>query len=77
MTKNQILWEIYQKEDCSQTEFAKKVGMKRTTNISLWLSDQKDISFEKLEDIANNISLFLKQKIGKKTFALLMFTVLN
>jgi transcriptional regulator with XRE-family HTH domain len=56
MTKNQILWEIYQKENCSQTEFAKKVGMNRTTNISLWLSDQKDISFEKLEDIANRLN---------------------
>lgn len=55
MTTNEILWEIYQKEDCSQTEFARKVKMKRTTNISLWLSDQKDISYEKLEDIANKL----------------------
>lgn len=60
MTKNQILWELFQNEDCSQTDFAKKVGMKRTTNISLWLSDQKDISFEKLEDIANKLNYKLK-----------------
>jgi hypothetical protein len=65
MTKNQILWEIYQKEDCSQTEFAKKVGMNRTTNISLWLSDQKDISFEKLEDIANRLNYKLNVSYTK------------
>jgi len=55
MTKNKILWEIFLKEDCSQIQFAQKVGMKRTANISMWLSNQKDISFEKLEDIANRL----------------------
>jgi hypothetical protein len=39
--------------------------MKRTTNISLWLSDQKDISFEKLEDIANRLNYKLNVSYTK------------
>lgn len=49
--KNETLWKIFRDQGITQTEFAKKVKMNRTTNISLWLSDYKDISFEKLENI--------------------------
>jgi len=63
MTTNQILWEIYQKEDCSQTEFAKKVKLKRTANLSMWLSNQNKLSFEKLEDIADRLGYKLSVSI--------------
>lgn len=55
MTTNEILWEIFLKEDCSQTEFAKRVGLKRTANLSMWLSTQNILSFEKLEDITDRL----------------------
>lgn len=55
MTTNEILWKIYQEQDCSQTDFAKKVKMKRTDNISRWLSNDKILSFEKLKSITDEL----------------------
>jgi transcriptional regulator with XRE-family HTH domain len=52
MTTNEILWKIYQNQNCSQTEFCKKIGYKtHTSNMSQWLNGRLFISYEKLEKI--------------------------
>jgi len=64
--KNEALWKIFRDQGITQTEFAKKVKMNRTTNISLWLSGQQDISFEKLENIAEHLGYKLNINLEKK-----------
>lgn len=56
---NQILWDLYQSYNCSQTEFCKMLGYKtHTTNMSQWLNGKLDLSFDQLEKFC--------EKLGKK-----------
>lgn len=64
--RNEILWTVFREQDLTQREFAKRVGMKRANNISLWLSDQQDISFRKLEYIVGVFGYKLDVKLEKK-----------
>lgn len=66
MSTNDILKEIFENEDCSQKEFATKVKMNRTSNISLWLSDTIPISFEKLEEICGHLGYKLEITLKEK-----------
>ena len=63
---NEILQEMFFEEDCSQREFADKVKLKRTSNLSMWLSDSIPISFEKLEEIAGHLGYKLEITLKKK-----------
>lgn len=49
---NEIFWKLYIEQDCSQIEFARRLGYKKTNGaISRWLSGQDDLSLGKLEKI--------------------------
>jgi transcriptional regulator with XRE-family HTH domain len=64
--KNEILWKIFREQDTTQVHFAKLVGMDRPTNIGKWLSNQQEISFRKLNHIANCFGYKLKVTLEKK-----------
>jgi len=64
--RNEILWTVFREQDLTQREFAKRVGMARANNISLWLSGQQDISFRKLEHIVGVFGYKLNVKLEKK-----------
>lgn len=52
MITNSILWTIYQEQNCSQTEFCKRIGYKtHTSNMSQWLNGGLELSYEKLKEI--------------------------
>ena len=56
---NQILWDLYQEKDCSQTDFCIMLGYKKhTSNMTQWLNGKLDLSFDQLEKFCN--------KLGKK-----------
>jgi transcriptional regulator with XRE-family HTH domain len=58
---NQILWDIFQNNNCTQTEFCKKLGYKgHTPNMSQWLSGNMDLSLDKLKGFCDKLNLTLK-----------------
>jgi hypothetical protein len=58
---NQILWDIFQKSDCTQTEFCIKLGYKgHTPNMSQWLSGNMCLSLDKLNEFCEKLNLTLK-----------------
>ena len=58
---NEILWQIYQEQDCSRTEFCKMLGYKRSySNISQWLNGDKDLSLDQLEKFCNKLNIKLR-----------------
>lgn len=64
--KNEILWHIFREQDTTQKEFATKVGMAKTNNIGKWLSGQQEISYKKLEHIADCFGYKLNVTLEKK-----------
>jgi transcriptional regulator with XRE-family HTH domain len=60
MKTNEILRIIFEDQDCTITEFAKRVKMKRTSSISLWLNDENPLSFEKLQEMCEFLNYKLK-----------------
>ena len=58
---NQILWDMFQKSDCTQTEFCIKLGYKgHTSNMSQWLSGNMYLSLDKLNEFCDKLNLTLK-----------------
>lgn len=58
---NEILWQIYQKQDCSRTEFCKRLGYKTSySNISQWLNGDKDLSLDQLVKFCNKLNIKLR-----------------
>lgn len=58
---NQILWNIFQNANCSQTDFCKMLGYKKhTPNMSQWLSGNLDLSLDKLKEFCDKLNLKLK-----------------
>ena len=66
MKKNDILWQVFKESGLTQRAFATKVGMDRPTNISLWLSGHQEISYKKLEHIAEYFGYELNVELIKK-----------
>lgn len=61
---NEILWQIYQKQDCTRTEFCKMLGYKSSySNISQWLNGDKDLSLDQLEKFCKKLRIELKIKV--------------
>jgi DNA-binding Xre family transcriptional regulator len=60
---NQILWELYIQEDCSRTDFCKKLGMKGYSNMSCWLNDKHELSIDQLNKICKKLGKELIIKI--------------
>lgn len=61
---NELLWRIYQSQDCSQTEFCKRLGYKSSqSNMSQWLNGQKDLSLNKLVEFCDKLNVKLKIEI--------------
>jgi transcriptional regulator with XRE-family HTH domain len=58
---NQILWNMFQKSNCTQTEFCIKLGYKKhTPNMSQWLSGNIDLSLDKLKEFCDKLNFTLK-----------------
>jgi len=64
--KNEILWHIFREQDTTQVRFAKLVGMDRPCNVGKWLSGQQEISYKKLEHIADCFGYKLNVTLDKK-----------
>jgi hypothetical protein len=63
---NQILWELYQSYNCSQTDFCIMLGYKtHTTNMSQWLNGNLDLSYDQLEKFCNKLGKPLIIKLEK------------
>ena len=61
---NQILWDLYQSYNCSQTKFCKMLGYKtHTTNMSQWLNGNLDLSLDQLEKFCNKLGKTLIIKL--------------
>lgn len=61
---NELLWKIYQAQNCTQTEFCKRLGYKSSqSNMSQWLNGQKDLSLNKLVKFCNKLNIKLKIEI--------------
>jgi len=58
---NEILWQIYQEQDCSRTEFCKRLGYKTSqSNISQWLNGKTDLSLDQLAKFCDKLNIKLK-----------------
>jgi hypothetical protein len=58
---NQILWDMFQKSNCTQTEFCIMLGYKKhTPNMSQWLSGSIDLSLDKLKEFCDKLNFTLK-----------------
>ncbi len=61
---NQILWELFQNYNCSQTDFCIMLGYKtHTSNMTQWLSGRLDLSLDQLEKFCNKLNKELIIKI--------------
>ena len=61
---NEFLWKIYLTEDCTQTEFCRKLGYKTSnSSMSLWLSGKKDLSLNKLVYFCEKLNIKIKIEI--------------
>ena len=61
---NELLWKIYQEQDCTRTEFCKMLGYKASySNISQWLNGDKDLSLDQLEKFCNKLNIKLRIEI--------------
>lgn len=63
---NEILWKLYQEENTTRTAFCQKLGMKGSSNMSLWLNGQKDLSITKLDKICTKLGRKLTIKLEEK-----------
>ena len=54
---NQILWELFQSYNCSQTNFCIMLGYKtHTSNMTQWLNGKLDLSLDQLEKFCNKLN---------------------
>ncbi len=54
---NQILWDLFQSYNCSQTDFCIMLGYKaHTPNMTQWLSGRLDLSLDQLEKFCNKLN---------------------
>jgi len=58
---NEILWDMFQKSNCTQTKFCVKLGYRtHTPNMSQWLKGNMDLSLDKLKEICDKLNFTLK-----------------
>lgn len=61
---NDILWQIYQDQDCSRTEFCKRLGYRSSqSNVSQWLNGQTNLSLDQLVKFCDKLNVKLKIEI--------------
>lgn len=54
---NQILWDLFQSYNCSQTAFCIMLGYKtHTSNMTQWLNGKLDLSLNQLEKFCNKLN---------------------
>lgn len=63
MWTNRIFKKVFESFECTQIEFAKKIQMNKTTNISLWLRSEQDLSPSKLFKILDALDINYEVKI--------------
>jgi len=58
---NEILWDIFQRSNCTQKEFFIRLGYNgHTPNMSQWLKGNMDLSLDKLKEICDKLNFTLK-----------------
>lgn len=58
---NEILWKMFQDNDCTKTDFCKKLGYNcGTSNMSKWLSNKDELSLNKLKEFCDRLGYKLK-----------------
>ena len=63
---NQILWDIYQNFECSQTDFCIMLGYKgHTSNMTQWLNGKLDLSLDQLEKFCNKLNIKFNYDINR------------
>lgn len=63
---NEILFELFKNEDCTQIEFSFKSGFDKQS-IHDWLKNKNEMKFSKLEEVAKNLNKQVKIMILNKT----------
>lgn len=60
MRTNDLLWRIYINEDCSRSEFCKRLGYKGSqSNMSQWLNYKTKLSLDQLVKFCNKLNIKL------------------
>ncbi len=58
---NEILWDMFQRSNCTQTEFCVRLGYRtHTPNMSQWLSGNTDLSLNLLKKFCDTLNFTLK-----------------
>ena len=65
MKTNDLLWKIYQNQNCTRTEFCKRLGYKGSqSNMSQWLNNQKELSLDQLVKFCKKLNIEIKIELN-------------